>query len=90
MRDSVMQLSENVVIREMAGVTVLLPLDGSFQGIMAVNPVGARILELLREGICEEEKLLSILCDEYAAPAEEITADARAFLAELWENHILK
>lgn len=85
-----MQLSENVVIREMAGVTVLLPLDGSFQGIMAVNPVGARILELLREGICEEEKLLSILCDEYAAPAEEITADARAFLAELWENHILK
>ena len=90
MRDSVMQLSENVVIREMAGVTVLLPLDGSFQGIMAVNPVGARILELLREGICEEEKLLSTLCDEYAAPAEEITADARAFLAELWENHILK
>lgn len=85
-----MQLSENVVIREMAGVTVLLPLDGSFQGIMAVNPVGARILELLREGICEEEKLLSTLCDEYAAPAEEITADARAFLAELWENHILK
>ena len=85
-----MQLSENVVIREMAGVTVLLPLDGSFQGIRAVNPVGARILELLREGICEEEKLLSILCDEYAAPAEEITADARAFLAELWENHILK
>lgn len=85
-----MQLSENVVIREMAGVTVLLPLDGSFQGIMAVNPVGARILELLREGICEEEKLLRTLCDEYAAPAEEITADARAFLAELWENHILK
>lgn len=85
-----MHLSENVVIREMAGVTVLLPLDGSFQGIMAVNPVGARILELLREGVYEEEKLLATLCAEYDAPSEEITADARAFLSELWENEILK
>ncbi len=85
-----MHLSENIVIREMAGVTVLLPLDGSFQGIMAVNPVGARILELLREGVCEEEKLLATLCAEYDAPSEEITADARAFLSELRENEILK
>lgn len=85
-----MHLSKNVVIREMAGVTVLLPLDGSFQGIMAVNLVGARILELLQEGVCEEDALLATLCAEYDAPAEEITADARAFLSELRENEILK
>lgn len=84
------RLNENFVIREMAGITVLLPLTGDFQGIMAVNPVGARILELLRDGVTEERLLFQALCREYDAPEEEIIQDACTFLAELRDNGILK
>lgn len=84
-----MKLSKNYVIRDMAGITVLLPLNGEFQGIMAVNSVGSRILELLESGVSEENALLSDLCREYDAPQEEIEKDARAFLAELRENGIV-
>ena len=85
-----MRLNENFVIREMAGITVLLPLTGDFQGIMAVNPVGARILELLRDGVTEEQPLFQALCREYDAPEEEIIQDASMFLSELRKNGILK
>ena len=84
-----MRLSNDFVLREMAGITVLLPLGKDFQGIMAVNPVGARILELLREGTTEENTLFSALCAEYNAPEEIIVSDAREFLSALRENGLL-
>ena len=84
-----MRLSNDLVLREMAGITVLLPLGKDFQGIMAVNPVGARILELLREGTTEENALFSALCAEYNAPEEIIVSDAREFLSALRENGLL-
>lgn len=84
-----MKLNENYVIRDMAGITVLLSVNSDFQGIMAVNPVGARILEMIRSGVSDEAELLSGLCREYDAPQEEIEKDARAFLAELRENGIV-
>lgn len=84
-----MRLNEQFVLREMAGVTVLVPLNGGFQGIMAVSPVGARILELLREGLTEERKLLDALCGEYDAPRSEIEADLRQFLRNLREERII-
>ena len=84
-----MRLSDNFVIRDLSGVTVLLPLSGAFQGIMAVNPVGTRILELIQSGVAGESALLSALCGEYDAPPDEIEKDARSFLSSLRENGIL-
>lgn len=84
-----MRINENFVIREMAGTTILLPVSGEFQGVMAVSPVGGRILELIREGVEEEERLYQILIQEYDAPAEEIRRDGKEFLEKLRENQIL-
>lgn len=84
-----MMLNEQFMIREMAGVTVLVPLHGGFQGIMAVSPVGARILELLREGQTDESCLLERLCAEYEAPRSEIERDLHQFLQMLREERIL-
>jgi hypothetical protein len=53
-----------------------------------VKGVGVRILELLDEGKGEGE-ILSVLQDEYDAPAAEIEADLAAFLSELKAKGIL-
>jgi hypothetical protein len=53
-----------------------------------VTGAGVRIFELLDEGKSEEE-ILSVLQDEYDAPAPELEADLTSFLAELEAKGII-
>ncbi len=54
----------------------------------SINPVGLRILQLIREGKTIEE-LIRHLTEEYEVPAEEVEEDLQDFLPYLKQLKIL-
>lgn len=85
-----MKLNDQYIIRQIAGETVILSGENDgFNGVMLVSEVGARILELLQEGIDTESALIDALLTEYDVPKETLQADTRAFLDDLKDSGIL-
>ena len=85
-----MKLNDQYIIREIAGETVILAKeDSGFNGIMLTSEVGSRILELLKSGAETEAALTAKLLEEYDVPAEVLSEDVRAFVAELKESGIV-
>lgn len=85
-----MKLNDQYIIRQIAGETVILSGENDgFNGVMLVSEVGARILELLQEGVNTEEALIDALLTEYDVPKETLQADTRAFLEDLKDSGIL-
>jgi len=70
-------LNEAVVIRQDAAE------------VLGLNLVGARILELIDDGLAESE-ILERLVQEFDVAPEELHADVRAFIAELIELGIVE
>ena len=54
-----------------------------------LNLVGSRMLELLKQGLCEAQIAERISC-EFAAPREIVAADLKEFLNHLERNHLLE
>jgi hypothetical protein len=76
----VMRIAEGVVFNRVGDELVLLDLNrGVYYGL---NPIGARVWQLLAEGVAEGE-LTDRLYDEYDAPREMLAADLEMLLAEL-------
>lgn len=80
-----MKFLHEFVTRDIAGEKILVPVGNTaldMNGLITVNEVGARILELMPEAETEEDIVKSIL-DEYEAPEELVRRDVTAFLGEL-------
>lgn len=72
--------SGNFISREIAGQTVLVPVDGAkLNGMIAMSPSGAFLMELLREGRTQAD-LAYALEKKYGIPGETALTDAGAFL----------
>ncbi len=56
--------------------------------VLVVNAVGARILELLRDGAPLDE-LAATVADEFDVAADRAAGDVEAFLASLRESGVL-
>ncbi len=73
--------SDDVVSREVSGEMVLLDLgSGDYFGL---NPVGARIWELLEQKVLTLAELCDTIEREFDAPRDEIERDTLALAAEL-------
>jgi hypothetical protein len=79
---------EGVVYREFEAETLLLNLDtGTYHGI---DPTGARLLALLREGDGGVREAVERLAAECGVAADEVAGELAAFCAELAERGLLE
>jgi hypothetical protein len=86
MKDSIITVAKEQVSCDLAGETAILDLkSGQYYGL---NPVGARIWELLQESRSVTDVLTSIL-DEYDVEAESCERDLLALLEELHGKGLL-
>lgn len=80
-------VSEDVVVREVSGELVLLDLNsGQYFGLDAV---GARIWELLVDGLRDLNAICDQIENEFDAPRERIEADLIALATQLQEQALI-
>ena len=81
-----MKPREGVVFNRVGDELVLLDLNrGVYYGL---DPIGARIWELLSEGL-DESAIVTRLCDEYEVGREQLRADLAKLVGELRECGLL-
>jgi hypothetical protein len=76
---------EGVVLREVAGEHLLVPIRrdvADLKAIFALNGVGLRIWERL-DGATALDRVLAEILERFDVPAEEAAADLRAFVDRL-------
>jgi Coenzyme PQQ synthesis protein D (PqqD) len=85
--DAAIQISKDVVFRDLEGEMVLLNLaTGVYFGL---DPVGTRIWELLASGRSSDE-IVGALTAEYDVDAETCRADLARFLGTLRDNELVQ
>ena len=80
-----MKLKENLVLREVAGIWVVLPLAEKvldFNGMLSLNETGVELWKLLEQGSTREEMAAS-LADAYDVSLEQALADVDEFIGVL-------
>ena len=79
-----MKLKNGFILREVAGSTVVVPLDPThtFGSMLKLNGTGKFLWELL-EKECTEEALSCALASEYEIDRETAIRDTARFLASL-------
>lgn len=86
-----MRISENFVLREIAGEYIIVPVGNAtlnFNGLMTVNEVGQFIWQQLQNDITEEA-LVEKIIEEYDVDKETAKADTEEFIEKLKQNGIL-
>lgn len=87
-----MKLASELVMREIAGETILIPvgeLTKKYNGLLTMNDTGAFILGKLREE-CTFEMLLSGLLEEFDVLPDRAEADLKALLDRLAQMQLLE
>ncbi len=86
-----MKLKNGFILREVAGSTVVVPLDPmhTFGGMLQLNGTGKFLWEKMSTETTEEA-LVSALVSEYEIDAETAKADAERFFASLRAFGILE
>lgn len=87
-----MKISEDYIIREIAGEYVVVPTGQAavrFNGLITINEVGAFLWRKLQAG-ADEAQLLQAVLEEYDVEEAAAKADIAKFLQVLKQNHILE
>jgi hypothetical protein len=77
--------SSNVVSREIAGETLVVPVRGGvgdLDSIFSFNPLGSHLWELLKEG-ASVEGMAEWVVEHYEVASEQASEDIRSFVDEL-------
>lgn len=86
MPEQTVEVPDHVIAREVSGEMVLMDLQSGTY--FALDPIGARVWELLEQGLT-----LSMICDaihaEYDAPRETIENDVGELCGDLLEKKLL-
>ena len=86
-----MKVSDQFILREIAGDYILIPVGEaafSLKGLIMLSETGAYLYGLLKDGKTMEE-LISALTGEYDVSEEEATCDTDAFLHQMRELGML-
>ena len=87
-----MKISENYILREIAGEYIVVPTGSAamdFKGLITLNDTGVFLWKLLQEDDQTKESLLDALCEEYEAVPEEAKADIEEFLQRIRSEGML-
>ena len=82
-----MKVSEDFVLREIAGEHILVPIRGAaarFSGMIAMNEIGAFIFRALQQETTEQE-LLEKIRSEYEVDEQTARTDLAEYLNQLRE-----
>ena len=82
---SMMRVSKEFILREIAGENILVPVGAAavnFNGLISMNGVGRFIFDLLTEERTARE-LADRVCGEYDVPPETALRDVEEFLQQL-------
>ena len=80
-----MKLKENLVLREVAGSWVVLPIAENvleFNGMLSLNESGVELWRLLEKGNSREE-LVAYLTENYEVDYDQASADVGEFIDTL-------
>jgi hypothetical protein len=80
-----MKISEDFVLRQVAGTWVVLPLKTDtvdFNGMVRLNDSGAMLWKILEQGASREE-LVQTLTERYNVPREQAAQDLDEFIGIL-------
>jgi len=86
-----MQIKKELIKREIAGDTILVPVGKTIlesNGLFALNELGAFIWNLLPDVSSEEEICRAVLA-EYEASEEEVARDVSEFMDKLKQLNII-
>ena len=86
-----MKLKYDLVVREIAGETFLVPIGEAarkFPGMFALNELGAFTYNKLEEADSIDE-LVDLICKEYDVSPEQARQDTQEFIKELTNMGIL-
>lgn len=86
-----MRLKENLVLREIAGSWIIVPVGEmvvEFNGLMNVSESGALLWRRLVDGSTEDE-LVDVLLNEYSVDKETAKTDVEEFISQLREKGLL-
>ena len=87
-----MKISQNFILREIAGEYVIVPTgeaDYECQGLITVNETGAFLWEKLQKDEQTEESLVKVLCEEYETDQTQAEKDVAEFIQRLRQQNIL-
>lgn len=86
-----MKLKENVIVRELMGETVLIPLGTSadFNGMIIVNPTASEILKIMPDAETRDD-IVKAMLEIYDADEETVKTDVDEFLGQLEENGLME
>ena len=87
-----MHISENFVVREIAGENVIVPTGTeaqNFLGLITVNKVGAFLWSCLQRENVTVQDLTDYLCRKYEVDEETARKDVEAFTQILREKNML-
>ena len=87
-----MKISQNFILREIAGEYVIVPTGEAayeFQGLITVNETGAFLWEKLQKDEQTEESLVKVLCEEYETDQTRAEKDVAEFIQRLRQQNIL-
>lgn len=89
--DKRLKVNQDVVLREIAGETFLIPTGESvlkYNGLIQVNQLETELWEMLRQGTCLEE-LVQTMMSVYDVEERALREDILEFLDKLSDSGIL-
>lgn len=87
-----MQISHDVIHREIAGEHILVPIGELAlrrSGVFVITALGAEIWEMLKDGK-EYNAIISELLESYEVTEEILTKDVDEFLQMLRDNELVE
>ena len=87
-----MRISENYILREIAGDYIIVPSGREvlhFQGLITVNETGVFLWKLLQEKECNLDELVKAVCNEFEVSEEMAREDIREFLGYIKQQGII-
>ncbi|MFC3100221.1 PqqD family protein [Altererythrobacter lauratis] len=86
--DAILSASEDAVAREVGGELVLMhPASGTYFGL---NPVGARIWQLIEDEPRSLASLCEVIAAEFDAPVDVIEQDLAALAGDLAAHNLIE
>ena len=87
-----MKANQNMLLREIAGETVLVPVGEAalkIHGMIVLNESGAVLWKALQQD-CTRDELIQAILGEYEVDAETAAKDVDDFLAQMEQVGILE
>lgn len=80
-----MTLKKKLVLREIAGETILIPVEdstGEFNGVFTLTQTAAMIFKNIRDGL-EKDKIIENICNEFDVSFDDASNDFDDFVKTL-------